>query len=148
MITIESCDDSGVLWSKLCNMLSPSSRQNLNFSAEQFLTHFTSKIDKIRATETEMLSLSVYESIAKEILHGGTVPQFGGRGQARGRVWHPAKVLCIRLKNLIGTEMLSLSVNEPIAKQILVGGPSSNLGGRGRVRGSNVVPRESPSHWA
>ena len=25
-----------------------------------------------------MLSLSVYESITKEILHGGTVPQFGG----------------------------------------------------------------------
>ena len=33
---------------------------------------------------TEMLSLSVYESIAKEILHGGTVPQFWGGGRARG----------------------------------------------------------------
>ena len=33
---------------------------------------------------TEMLSLSVYESIAKEILHGGNVPQFWVRGRARG----------------------------------------------------------------
>jgi len=51
LITIESCgDDSGALWSKLRNMLSPPSQQNSNFSAEQFLTHFTTKIDKIRST--------------------------------------------------------------------------------------------------
>ena len=35
---------------------------------------------------TEMLSLSVYESIAKEILHGGTVPQFGEGVELGGRV--------------------------------------------------------------
>ena len=45
---------------------------------------------------TEMLSLFVYKSIAKEILHGGTVPQFGGEVELGGRVWHPAKVLRIR----------------------------------------------------
>ena len=36
-----------------------------------------------------------------------------------------------------GTEMLSLSVYEPIAIQILHGGPSPNLGGRGGVRVEN-----------
>ena len=37
---------------------------------------------------TEMLSLFVYEPIAIQILHGGTVPQFGGRDGFRGRVWY------------------------------------------------------------
>ena len=87
---------------------------------------------------TEMLSLSVYESIAKEILHGGTVPQFGGGVELEGRVWHPAKVLRIRSNLFAGTETLSLSINEPIAKQILVGGTVPQI----------WVPRESPSHWA
>ena len=52
-----------------------------------------------------------------------------------GRMWHHAKVLRIRSNLFAGTETLSLSFNEPIAKQILVGGPSPNFGGRGRVRG-------------
>ena len=33
---------------------------------------------------TEMLSLSVYEPIAMQILHGVTVPQFGGEGVGVG----------------------------------------------------------------
>jgi hypothetical protein len=76
-----------------------------------------------------MLSLSVYEPIAKETLHGGTVPQFERGGRARGHVWHPAKVLRIRSNLFAGTEMLSLSVSEPIAKQILVGGTIPQFGG-------------------
>ena len=35
-----------------------------------------------------------------QILLGGTVPEFGGGGRARGRVWHPAKVLRIRYKKV------------------------------------------------
>ena len=66
----------------------------------------------------------------------------------RGHVWHPVKVLRIRSNLFAGTETLSLFVNEPIAKQILVGETFPQFGGRGRVRGSSVIPRESPSHWA
>ena len=47
-----------------------------------------------------------------------------------GRVRYPAKVLRIRYNLFAVTEMLSLSVYEPIAIQILLGGPSPNLGGR------------------
>ena len=43
-----------------------------------------------------------------------------------------------------GTETLSLSVNEPIAKQILHGGNRPPIWGGGRARGSGVAPRESP----
>ena len=77
----------------------------------------------------EMLSLSVYESIANKFLHGGNRPPIWGRGRARGRVWHHAKVLHIRSNLFAGTETLSLSVNEPIARQILSGGTvPPNLG--------------------
>jgi hypothetical protein len=41
---------------------------------------------------TEMLSLSVYEPIAIQILHGRKVLQFGGEGvELGGRVWYPVK---------------------------------------------------------
>ena len=64
-------------------------------------------------------------------------------------MWYHVKVLRIRYNLFAGTEMLSLFVYEPIAIQILHGGPSPNLGGRGVVRGSSVVPvRESPSQLA
>jgi len=70
----------------------------------------------------ETLSLSVYEPIAMQILLGGTVPQFGGGGRVRGRVWYHLKVLHITYNLFAGTETLSLSVDEPIAMQILLGG--------------------------
>ena len=57
-----------------------------------------------------------------------------------GRVWYPVKFLHISYNLFVGTEMLSLSVYEPIAKHILHGAPSPNFGGRGGVRGSSVVP--------
>ena len=42
---------------------------------------------------TETLSLPVYELIAMQILLGGTLPQFGGKGvELGGRVWCPMKV--------------------------------------------------------
>ena len=98
--------------------------------------------------ETEMLSLSVYEPIAKTHFASGTVPQFRGGVELGGRVWYPVKALHIRYNLFAGIEMLSLSVYEPIAKYILHGGPSPNLGGRGGVRGSSAVHCESPSNWA
>ena len=48
----------------------------------------------------------------------------------------PESPICSCSYNLFaGTETLSLSVYEPIAIQILLGGPSTNLEGKGRVRG-------------
>ena len=64
---------------------------------------------------TEMLSLTVYEPIAIQILLGGTVPQFGRGVELGGRVWYPVKLLHISYILFAGTEMLSLSVYEPIA---------------------------------
>ena len=69
---------------------------------------------------TEMLSLSVYEPIAKQIFHGGPSPNLG-EGPSWGRVWYTVKVLHIRYNLFAGTEMLSLSVYEPITKPILHG---------------------------
>ena len=70
-----------------------------------------------------MLSLSVYEPIAIQILLGVTIPQFG-RGVELGRwVWYPVKLLHISYNLFAGTEMLSLSVYEPIAVHIFLGGP-------------------------
>ena len=51
-------------------------------------------------------------------------------------MWYPLKVLHIMYNVFAGTEMLSLSVYEPIAMQILLRGPSPIWGGglaRGRV---------------
>ena len=59
-------------------------------------------------------------------------------------MWHPAKVLRIKQNLFAGTETLSLSVNEPIAKQILHGGNRPPIRGRGRARGSGLAPRDSP----
>ena len=79
---------------------------------------------------TETLSLSINEPIARQILSGGTVPPIWGRGKLEGRVWQPVKVLRIRSNLFAVSETLSLSVNEPIARQILSGGtvPPPNLG--------------------
>jgi len=44
----------------------------------------------------ETLSLSVNEPIGKQILVGGTDPQFGEGVELGDRLWHPAKVLRIR----------------------------------------------------
>ena len=73
-----------------------------------------------------MLSLTVYELIAIQILLGG--PQFGRGVELGGRVWYPVKLLHISYNFFAGTEMLSLSVYEPMAMRILLGGPSPNLG--------------------
>ena len=77
---------------------------------------------------TETLSLSVYEPIAIQILLGGPSPNFGDRLELGGRVSYPLKVLRIRYNLFAGTETLSLSVYEPIAMQILLGGLSPKLG--------------------
>ena len=95
----------------------------------------------------ETLPFSVYEPIAIKILLVGTVPNIWERVKLRSRVWYSVKVLCIRYNLFAGTKMLSISVHEPIAIHILLG-PSPNLGETGRVRGSSVVPRESPSQWS
>ena len=80
-----------------------------------------------KSIENEMLSLSVYEPIAMQMLLGGTVPQIGGGIELGVRVCYPLKVLCSRYNLFAGTDTLSLSVYEPIAKQILVGGTSPNF---------------------
>ena len=96
-----------------------------------------------------MLSLSVYEPIAIQILLWGDRPPSLGEGVALGaRVWYPMKLLHISHNLFAGTEMLSLSVYEPITIQILLGGTLPQFGGMGGVRGSSVVTHESPSQWA
>src|SRR5208282_4683466 len=109
---------------------------------------YRAKVLRIRSNlfaGTETLSLSVNEPIARHILSGGTVPPICGDGaKLEGHVWHPVKVLRIRSNLFAGTETLSLSVNEPIARQILSGGTVTQFGGWGQTRGSCVAPRESP----
>src|SRR5208282_5943928 len=46
-----------------------------------------------------------------------------GRGQTRGRLWYPMKVLHIKHNLFAGTESLSLSVYEPITMRVLWGRP-------------------------
>ena len=46
----------------------------------------------------------------------------GERIELVGRVRYPVKILRIRYNLIVGTETLSLSVYEPIAMQILLGG--------------------------
>ena len=70
---------------------------------------------------TEILSLSVYEPIAIHILLGGPSSNLGDGVELRGRVWYPVKLLHIRYNLFAGIEMLSLSLYEPIAIQILLG---------------------------
>ena len=53
------------------------------------------------------------------------------------------KLLHIRYNLFAGTEMLSLSVYEPIAKQILLGETVPQFRGGGRARGSGVAPCKS-----
>ena len=74
-----------------------------------------------------MLSLSLYEPIAIQILLGG-VPQFWRGVELGGRVWYLVKLLHISYNLFAGTEMLSLSVYEPIAIHILFGGTVPQFG--------------------
>ena len=67
---------------------------------------------------TKMLTLSVYEPIAIQIFAWGDRPQFGRGVELEGRVWYPVKLLHIRYNLFAGSEMLSLSVYEPIVIQI------------------------------
>ena len=72
----------------------------------------------------------------------GDRPQFGLRVELGGRVWYPVKLLHISYNLFAGTEMLSLSVYEPIAIQILLEGRPP-ISPRGRAKGSGVVSRET-----
>ena len=76
----------------------------------------------------ETLSLSVCEPIVIQTLLGGTVPQFGRGVELGGRVWYPVKFLHISYNLFAGTDMLSLTVYEPIAIQILLLETVPNLG--------------------
>ena len=58
---------------------------------------------------------------------GGPSPNLGEEVELGGRVWYPVKLLHVSYNLFAGTEMLSLSVYDPIAIQILLGGPSPNL---------------------
>ena len=67
-----------------------------------------------------------------------------GEGVELGsRVWYPLKLLHIRYNLFAGTEMLSLSVYEPIAIQIWLGETVPQFGGRGGDRvecGTREIP--------
>ena len=78
---------------------------------------------------TEILSLSVDEPIAMQILLGGTVPQFLVGVELGGLVWYPVKAHHNGHNLSIITETLSLSVYEPIAIQILLMGTVPQFGG-------------------
>ena len=69
-----------------------------------------------------MLSLFVYEPIENKFCLGGPSPNLGEGVELEGRVWYPVKLLHIRYNLFAETEMLSLSVYEPIAIQILLEG--------------------------
>ena len=75
----------------------------------------------------------------------GDRPTIWGGVELRGRVWYPVKVLLIRYNLFAGTEMLSLSVYEPIAIQILLGDRSPILG-IGLSWWSSELPVESPPY--
>ena len=79
---------------------------------------------------TEMLSLSVYEPTAIQMLLRDCPPIWGGV-ELGGRLWYRMKVLCSRYNLFAGTETLSLSVYEPITIHILLGGtvPQFRVGG-------------------
>ena len=71
----------------------------------------------------------------------GAVPQFwekGGGVDLAGRVWYPLKVLHMMYNVFAVTEMLSLFVYEPIAKQIMVGRTVPQFGGEGVELGGRV----------
>ena len=74
-----------------------------------------------------MLSLSVFEPIAIQILHGDRPPIWEDGVELEGRVWYPVNAHHNTHNLSSETETLSLSVYEPIALQILLGGPSPNL---------------------
>ena len=59
-----------------------------------------------------------------------TTPRFGEGVERGGRVWYPVKLLQISYNLFAGTEMLSLSVYEPIAIQIFLGGTVPQFGRR------------------
>ena len=63
---------------------------------------------------TEMLSLSVYEPIAIQMLLEGPSPIWP-RFELGGWVWYHVKLFHISYNLFAGTEMLSLSIYEPIA---------------------------------
>ena len=54
------------------------------------------------------------------------------------RVWYPMKLLHISYDLFAGTEMLSLSVYEPIAIKILLGGGRPPIWGEGVELGGRV----------
>ena len=63
-------------------------------------------------------------------------------------MWYPVKLLHISYNLFAGTEMLSLRVRANRNTNFAWGDRPPIWGGRGGVRGSNVVPRESPSQLA
>ena len=78
---------------------------------------------------TEVLSLSVYKPIAKEILQGGTFPQFGGEGRARGvACGTPRKSSVLGKICLLEPKRYLSPLTSQSQKQILVGGTVPQLG--------------------
>ena len=84
---------------------------------------------------TKTLSLSVYEPIAIQCCSGESPPNFIEWVELGGRVRHFVKLLHIRYNLFVRTEMLSLSVYEPIAIQILLVGTVPEFVGGVELKG-------------
>ena len=69
-----------------------------------------------------MLSLSVYEPIAIQILLGGAVPQFGRGVELGGRVWCRVKVLRMRYNLFAGSDTFCVGGRSPIWELVELGG--------------------------
>ena len=77
---------------------------------------------------TKALSLTVLAQLSN-VTDRQTDRQFDRGVELGGRVWYPVKLLHISYNLFAGTEMLSLSVYEPIAIQMLQGGTVPQFGG-------------------
>ena len=70
----------------------------------------------------------------------------GEEVEPAGPVWFPVNVLYVNYSLFAGTKTLSVSIYEPIAIQILLGGDRPPIWPRGRARALSVVPRETPPY--
>src|SRR5271157_3463999 len=88
---------------------------------------------------TEMLSLSVYESTAKEILHGGNRPPISGRRSSyRVGCGTPRKSSVLGKMCLLEPKCYLSPFTSQLQNKFFIRGSPPNLGEMGGVRGSNA----------
>ena len=84
---------------------------------------------------TEMLSLSVYEPITINILLGGTIPKFGGKGGVRSRFWYPRKPIKMGIIYLFKPLRNLASFKSKTPGKFWGWGGDPKIKGRGRAKG-------------